>query len=134
MSTAKIVSVSIPKQGDLIDVEKSTWYAVRDGGRLMVCEPMLIMGMYPGEFCVVPRGQCNVFYGPSRGPATLTDADVMSTSGGPFKTLHVRDVELEYVGKTMNRFWCWQDYPRAGGGQTYEREVSLWRMRMLSDE
>lgn len=130
MSNAKEVSgtVVMPQPGDLIEVTHSTWYGVQDGERAMVCEPMFARGY--GEFMIAPRNQVNSFYGPSHGPATFTSRDTMSTSGGPFKTLHVGDVELEYVGETMNHFWCWIDRPRANGGQRYERKVSLWRMSM----
>lgn len=134
MSNAKEVSgtVAMPQPGDLIEVTHSTWYAVKDGERALVSEPSWVRSH--GEFTIVPRKDASAFYGPSHGPATFTSRDTMSTSGGPFKTLHVGDVELEYVGETMNHFWCWIDRPRAGGGQEYERKVSLWRMSMKQGE
>lgn len=32
-------SVKVPQPGDLIDVAKSEWYAVKDGDRVQVVEP-----------------------------------------------------------------------------------------------
>lgn len=122
-------SVKVPQPGDLIDVAKSEWYAVKDGDRVQVVEPFWAPTRQ--EFTICPVTECRSFWGPSRGPATYTEQDRMSTSGGPFKTLNVEDLDLEYVGPVRHKFWCWKDIPRANGGEDYFREVSLWKLKQL---
>ncbi|MEQ1829924.1 MAG: hypothetical protein ABL921_28435, partial [Pirellula sp.] len=124
----------IPIPGDLIIVESSEWYALKDGGRLRVCENVgwLEVGE---EIYVAPRHQVNTFWGPDYGPPDGFKKIHMSTSGGPFKTVAMKDLEgLELIGEEDDTFWCWQDAPRANGGMDRKVRVALWRVRLLSDE
>ena len=125
---------SFPKPGDLILVAKSNWYGLPDGAYLRVCEQpgWSIRGR---DIFVAPRAQVSTFWGPNYGPPGPDTRDHMSTSGGPFKTLTLKALPtLEYVGLQRDHFWHWQDWPRAGGGVTYEREVTVWKLSELPDE
>ena len=124
----------LPMPGDLIDVVDSEWYALKAGGQLRVCEQ-------PGwavegrDIYVVPRQQSMTFWGPTYGPPDGMKPEKMSTSGGPFKTITVVMVpKLELIEATQDWFWHWQDWPRAGGGVDYLREVARWRLSVLPDD
>ena len=43
-------------------------------------------------------------------------------------------IGLELIGRETDRFWCWHDRPRAGGGMDRLVEVDVWRLRLLGDE
>ena len=120
-----------PKPGDLIEVVASDWYALPDGGKLMVVEPG--SWTYPNEIYVVPRSGCSVFFGPNYGPPRPGTNSVMSTSGGPFRAVKI-DNAFERIGDVENKFWCWQDRPRAGGGMDYTMKVTLWKLERLVEE
>lgn len=123
----------IPHPGDLIQVGFSQWYALKDGENLRVCEPggWVEQGE---EILVAPRHQVNTFWGPSFGPPDGILPMHMSTSGGPFKTLKVRELEgLELIAETEDTFWHWADVPRAGGGVNRLEKVALWRLPVLLD-
>lgn len=123
-----------PQPGDLIRVEKSEWYALKDGERLRVCEqtPWIEQGW---NIYVAPRLAVSTFWGPSFGPPDRLKPEIMSTSGGPFQTVALSKLEgLEFLGSTIDSFWCWQDWPRAGGGIDRIETVSLWQCRLLVDD
>lgn len=123
----------IPIPGDLIVVEKSQWYALKDGERLRVCENVEWME-HGEEIYVAPRHQVSTFWGPEHGPPDGYLPIVMSTSGGPFKTVRIKDLEgLELVGEEEDTFWCWEDWPKAGGGVDRKVTVALWRVKLLPD-
>lgn len=124
---------SIPLPGDLIQVAKSEWYALRDEGWLRVCE-------HPGwtkdgeELYVAPRFQVRTFWGPDFGPPDGVKPLRMSTSGGPFRTVRLTELEgLEPDEPAIDVFWCWQDRPRAAGGVERSVEVFIWKCRLLAD-
>ncbi len=124
----------IPIPGDIIIVEKSEWYALKDGERLRVCEHCEWVEVGE-ELCVAPRHQVTTFWGPDHGPPNGILPISMSTSGGPFKTVRIKDLEgLELIGEKEDVFWCWEDWPRAGGGIDRNVTVALWRVRLLPDE
>ena len=120
-----------PKPGDLILVTRSEWYALKDGEWLRVCEK-------PGwmkageEVYVAPRQQVRTFWGPDNGPPDGIKPERMSTSGGPFKTVPIEELEgLKHGGSGIDVFWCWVDYPRAGGGMERPVTVAIWRCQLL---
>ncbi len=123
----------IPEPGDLIAVERSEWYALRDGQRLRVCEAT--GWATPGEeLFVAPRQAVSTFWGPNHGPPDGIKPEYMSTSGGPFQTLRLNQLEgLRCIGTEVDRFWCWQDRPRAGGGADRLVEVAVWQLPLLVD-
>lgn len=130
-SLRTVVSLQSPQPGDLIEVAESAWYAVPSGSRVQVVEPFWRSKSPTITIC--PASQCRSFWGPHHGPATFTERDVMSTSGGPFKTIPVESLELEDAGLVRHSFWCWKDVPRANGGEDYFREVGLWKLKKLED-
>lgn len=122
-----------PLPGDLIQVHVSLWYALKDGQQLRVCET-------PGwatagcDIYVAPRHQVRSFYGPDCGPPDGVKRERLSTSGGPFKTLALRHLQgLRRIGPAQDEFWHWLDYPRAGGGVDYQRDITLWELDLLDD-
>jgi hypothetical protein len=122
-----------PRPGDLIVVARSRWYALPDGERLRVCESAgwAIDGE---EIFVAPRKQVSTFWGPCHGPPDGEKPETMSTSGGPFLTLRLGELEgLQAIGRERDRFWCWQDRPRAGGGVDRIVEVTIWHLPELRD-
>ena len=124
----------VPEPGDLIQVEKSRWYALGDGERLRVCEPTgwMLMGE---EIFVAPRANVSTFWGPNHGPPDGEKPEFMSTSGGPFRMLKLATLEgLQLQGTESDLFWCWQDRPRAQGGMDRRVEVFLWRLPLLADD
>lgn len=124
----------IPIPGDLIIVEFSEWYALKDGEKLRVCENAGWIDEGE-EILVAPRHQVNTFWGPDYGPPDGIKQLHMSTSGGPFKTVRIKALEgLELVGEEDDRFWCWQDRPREKGGMDRIVTVALWRMALLVDD
>ena len=123
----------IPIPGDLIIVEFSEWYALKDGEKLRVCEDAGWIEVGE-ELFVAPRHQVNTFWGPSFGPPDGVKPMAMSTSGGPFNTIKIKDLAgLELIGEEEDRFWCWQDRPRSGGGMDRVVKVALWRLPLLPD-
>lgn len=124
----------IPIPGDLIIVDISEWYALKDGERLRVCEPFDWMEVGE-EIHFAPRHQVSTFWGPSFGEPDGYKPMHMSTSGGPFKTVKIKELEgLTLVEETEDTFWHWQDTPRAAGGVDYTDKVALWRLPLLTDE
>ena len=124
---------SVPIPGDLIIVEFSEWYALKDGERLRVCENCQWIDVGE-ELYVAPRNQVTTFWGPDYGQPDGTSSMEMSTSGGPFKTIKIKELErLELVGSETDTFWCWIDKPRAAGGMDRHVEVALWRLPVLPD-
>ena len=124
----------VPEPGDLIQVDKSRWYALADGERLRVCEPTgwMLMGE---EIFVAPRANVSTFWGPNHGPPDGEKPEFMSTSGGPFRMLKLAVLEgLQLLGTESDLFWCWQDRPRAQGGMDRRVEVFLWRLPLLADD
>ena len=106
----------IPIPGDLIIVEFSEWYALKDGEKLRVCENCEWLNAGE-ELYVAPRHQVDTFWGPEFGPPNGYKPMEMSTSGGPFKTVNIKAHEgLELIGSESDSFWCWLDRPRASGG------------------
>ena len=123
----------IPIPGDLIIVDFSEWYALQDGGRLRVCENCQWSDVGE-ELHVAPRNQVTTFWGPDYGQPDGMNMIEMSTSGGPFKTIKVKDLEsLELIGSETDTFWCWIDKPRAAGGMDRQVVVALWRLPVLPD-
>jgi hypothetical protein len=123
----------IPIPGDLIVVEKSQWYALKDGERLRVCENVEWIE-HGEEIYVAPRHQVSTFWGPEHGPPDGYLPIVMSTSGGPFKTVRIKDLEgLELIGEEEDTFWCWEGWPRADGGVDRKVTVAVWRVKLLPD-
>ena len=122
-----------PQPGDLILVERSEWYALRDGGLLRVCENA--GWTTPGrDIYVAPRHQVRTFWGPDCGSPDGRKPLHMSTSGGPFKSITLSLISpLERIGTRVDSFWRWQDWPRAGGGVDYEQEVTVWKLALLPD-
>ncbi len=124
---------SVPSPGDLIIVERSEWYALKDGERLRVCEHAGWINPAE-ELFVAPRNQVNTFWGPQSGPPDGKKPETMSTSGGPFKTVRLEELHgLERIGAETDQFWCWKDRPRANGGLDRTVEVSVWRLPVLPD-
>lgn len=124
----------IPIPGDLIIVEFSEWYALKDGEKLRVCENAGWIDEGE-EILVAPRHQVNTFWGPDYGPPDGIKQLHMSTSGGPFKTVRIKALEgLELIDEEDDRFWCWQDRPRANGGMDRIVTVALWRLALLVDD
>ena len=122
-----------PQPGHLILVQRSEWYALADGEMLRVCEiPCWIEN--DSAIYVAPRRQVRTFWGPANGAPDGVKPMEMSTSGGPFKTVPAEELDgLEQHGTLRDSFWHWQDWPRAGGGVEYEREVTLWQLPLLID-
>lgn len=124
----------IPIPGDLIIVEFSEWYALKDSEKLRVCENAGWIDEGE-EILVAPRHQVNTFWGPDYGPPDGIKQLHMSTSGGPFKTVRVKALEgLQLIGEQEDTFWCWQDRPRAGGGQDWKAVVAVWQVAILPDD
>ena len=122
-----------PKPGDLILVEKSEWYALKDGERLRVCE-MPGWAEEGSHIYVAPRHDVRTFWGPDYGPPNGVSPERMSTSGGPFNTVKLESLEgLELIGTETDSFWRWKDWPRSGGGIERLETVDLWRCRLLVD-
>lgn len=122
-----------PMPGDLIVVDKSEWYALSDGETLRVCETPHWCEPTTAVY-VAPRKQVRSFWGPSHGSPDGIQPLVMSTSGGPFKTIPAEELEgLSREATVSDTFWHWIDWPRAGGGVDYQREVTLWRLPQLID-
>lgn len=122
----------VPAPGDLIEVVKSEWYAAKDGERVMVAENM---GGWcdHGEVFVLPVKGIHAgrpFWGPCVGGGSR---ESFSVSGGPFLTVSLAGLALERLGTTTITAWQWKDRPRAGGGEDYKREVTLWRLDRLPD-
>jgi hypothetical protein len=122
-----------PLPGELIFVEQSEWYALKHGQQLRVCE-------HPGwtiagrDIYVVPRHQARTFWGPDFGPPDGIKRERMSTSGGPFKTIRLSMIaDLKWLSVTDDEFWHWEDWPRAGGGVEYRRQVNRWQLPLLPD-
>ncbi len=123
-----------PKPGDLIQVERSEWYAVQDGEFLRVCEEpgWAISGR---DIYVAPRAHVRTFWGPNQGAPDGNKREHLSTSGGPFKTVTLVLIPIPiFVERRLDDFWHWRDWPRAGGGVEYQREVALWRLSLLPDD
>ena len=123
-----------PQPGDLILVERSGWYALKDGELLRVCEwaGWVTRGR---DIYVAPRNQVRTFWGPDYGEPDGYKPVHMSTSGGPFKTITLSQVApLERLGTKLDTFWRWVDRPRAAGGVEYQQEVTLWQLAWLPDE
>lgn len=123
----------IPIPGDLILVETSEWYALKDGEKLRVCEPggWIEEGE---ELLIAPRHQVTTFWGPQFGPPVPYLPMTMSTSGGPFKTVKIRDLlGLQLLSEEEDTFWHWADVPRAGGNIERQKKVALWSLPLLQD-
>ena len=88
----------IPVPGDLIIVEFSEWYALNDGEKLRVCENCEWMDIGE-EIYVAPRHQVKTFWGPDFGQPDGRKPERMSTSGGPFKTIKIKELDgIELIG------------------------------------
>ena len=123
----------VPVPGDLIIVEFSEWYALRDGEKLRVCENCEWIDVGE-ELYVAPRSQVNTFWGPDYGQPDGRSPEVMSTSGGPFTTIKIKDLDgLKLVGEETDTFWCWVDRPRAKGGMDRHITVAVWTLPILPD-
>ena len=123
----------IPHPGDLIIVDFSEWYALNDGEKLRVCENCEWIEVGE-ELYVAPRHQVKTFWGPDYGPPNGNTPMEMSTSGGPFKTVKIKELDgLELIGEEDDLFWCWQDRPRGAGGMDRLVTVALWRLPVLPD-
>ena len=124
----------VPIPGDLIIVEFSEWYALKDGEKLRVCENCEWMDIGE-ELYVAPRQQVKTFWGPDFGHPDGRKPERMSTSGGPFKTIKINElVGIELIGTEEDLFWHWQDRPRAAGGMDRIVEVAVWRLPILPDD
>lgn len=124
---------SIPIPGDLIIVEFSEWYALKDYQKLRVCEHCgwHIVGE---DLYVASQAQVSTFRGPANGPPDGEQPMKMSTSGGPFKTVKIRDLNgLKLIGVEEDASWCWQDQPRHMGQLTYRCRVALWQLPVFPD-
>jgi len=51
--------------------------------------------------------------------------EYVSCSGGPLPLVAHKDLKPTGKKKTIT-FWRWKDYPRAGGGEYYQEDVTLW--------
>ncbi len=127
-------NTSSPQPGDLILVERSEWYALKDGELLRVCENDC--WVIPGrDIYVAPRHQVRTFWGPDFGEPDGIKPVHMSTSGGPFKTITLSLIApLERLRTQLDFFWRWRDWPRAAGGVEYQQEVTVWKLSWLPDE
>lgn len=120
-----------PVAGDLILVKETNWYA-------SLGEHELYEATHHGLIRKSNLHQGRAFFGPSHYKA---DDEHYSASGGPF--IGVEGVgnwpsknrleRLEYVGVTDNNFWRWKEYPCAGGGEGYNRQVCLFTADKLVD-
>ncbi len=92
--------------------------------RLRVCEPFDWMLEIGEELHVAPRHQVSTFWGPDFGDPDGYKPMHMSTSGGPFKTLKIKELEgLTLVEETEDTFWHWRDVPRSAGNVDYKVKV-----------
>ena len=121
-----------PCPGDLIHVQRSEWYALNDGQCLRVCE-------FPGwgkegrDVYVAPRDQVHTFWGPGHGAPDGILAERMSTAGGPLKTItKIMMPAPEFITRVTDDFRRWSDWPRAGGGIEYKRDVAIIASPALS--
>jgi hypothetical protein len=123
----------IPKPGDLIEVLESQWYGVQAGGMLRVCESTHLLDP-ENQLLIAPRSRVKTFWGPETGPPDGSCSLSMITSGGPFKTVQIEDLEsITRIGQRYDTFWCWKDIPRPRGGMDHYVQVSVWRLPMLRD-
>ena len=114
----------VPEPGDLIQVEKSRWYALGDGERLRVCEPTgwMLMGE---EIFVAPRANVSTFWGPNHGPPDGEKPEFMSTSGGPFRTWtkeQMRAAKLEHANSRVRPGFLEFDPALAAGKMVVQPE------------
>ena len=122
----------IPIPGDLIIVESSQWCALNDGERLRVCEHSDWMEIGE-EIEVAPRHKVKTFWGPHSGPPNGIGPEHMSTSGGPFKSVRIDELEgLELIGEEVDSFWCWPTTQQSGEKERHI-SVAVWRVRVLRD-
>lgn len=122
----------VPQPGDLILLHHSDWHALPDGGVLRVCEEMGWADP-ARELVVAPRHQVATFRGPIAGRWSRSTTPRMSTSGGPFRKVAVERLQgLHCWGSVGDRFWRWQDVPRAGGGIEYLAVVTLWSVQRIA--
>jgi hypothetical protein len=118
----------VPSRGDVVIVKKSNWYALADGGKLLV-----VPAFWENKICMSPTHQIDCFWGPSNGAPREGVENHMSCSGGPFISLTPAN-QFRKIGTTIRQFWHWKEYPCAGGGQTYDAEVTLWELAELTPE
>ena len=122
-----------PQPGDLILVVRSHWSALNDGEWLRVCEKPY-WGQDGKVLNVAPRSQVRVFWGPDHGPPDGISPEHMSSSGGPFRTVRIEDlVGLKVRCTAVDKFWCWKDRPRQGGGMERPVTVTIWCCQRLAD-
>lgn len=125
---------AMPRCGDLIQVLRSEWYALKDGEWLRVCERPAWM-QEEQAILVAPRHQVRTFWGPNIGPPDGIKPEQRSTSGGPFRTVHREHFQgLRFGGPGLDVFWCWNDVPRAGGGRERLMNINVWQCELLIDE
>lgn len=117
--------LNFPRPGDLIQVARSEWYALKDGERLRVCEtPGWIV--HGREIYVTPRDEVRTFWGPDWGPPDGIRPMRMRTAGGPFKTVPLDElVGLQRTETVLDQFWHWHDRPRVGGGVSTVRSINV---------
>lgn len=109
-------TTDVPRPGDVVVAETAT-SLIKAGQRGVIDG-----GNHYGDDLLM------VVFAPSahrrRPTADDPHPDYVSVSGGPCPP--IRPDELTFVGTTEQRFWCWKDLPRAGGGIDYTDTVNLW--------
>ena len=124
----------LPQPGDLIQVQTSDWEALEAGDWLRVCEPS-VAAVEENLLRVAPRQRVSTMWGPLQGLPDGTQPEVMHTTGGPFRTLQITDLEeLEYRGRGIDVFWCWRGAPQEGQRRDRPLRVGLWSCGRLRSE
>jgi hypothetical protein len=109
-----LAATNVLFSGDLIQVQTSDWEALEAGDWLRVCEPS-VAAVEENLLRVAPRKRVSTMWGPLQGLPDGTQPEVMHTTGGPFRTLQITDLEeLEYRGRGIDVFWCWRGAPQEG--------------------
>ena len=124
----------LPQPGDLIQVQTSDWEVLEAGDWLRVCEPS-VAAVDENLLRVAPRQRVSTMWGPLQGLPDGTQPEVMHTTGGPFRTLQITDLEeLEYRGRGIDVFWCWRGAPQEGQRRDRPLRVGLWSCGRLRSE
>jgi hypothetical protein len=133
-SLLKLAATNVLFPGDLIQVQTSDWEVLEAGDWLRVCEPS-VAAVEENLLRVAPRQRVSTMWGPLQGLPDGTQPEVMHTTGGPFRTLQITDLEeLEYRGRGIDVFWCWRGAPQEGQRRDRPLRVGLWSCGRLRSE